>query len=71
VLVDAKAAKAPASYYWQMRIGTAAWTDLPETVVASTTVDGLTAATIVEFRVRILTTDGYSDWSPPVSIIVH
>jgi hypothetical protein len=34
-------------------------------------VDGLTPATVVEFRFRSLRREGYSDWSSPVSIIVH
>jgi hypothetical protein len=73
VHVAARAAKRRASYHWQMGIGLTpgTWTDLPETLVANTTVDGLTPATIVSFRVRILTREGSSDWSAPVTIIVH
>jgi hypothetical protein len=71
VHVDAKAAKGKASYHWQMRVGPGTWGDLPETVVAKTMVDGLTPATVVEFRFRSLRREGYSDWSSPVSIIVH
>jgi len=47
------------------------WLDLPETVVASTEVAGLTAATIYYFRLRTVGVDGISEWSAPVSFIAH
>jgi hypothetical protein len=69
----AKAVGKRASYHWQMGLGAvpASWTDLPETIAASTTIDGLTPATIVSVRFRTLTRDGLSDWSMPACIIVH
>jgi hypothetical protein len=34
-------------------------------------VDGLAAATIYSFRLRTVTNNGPSEWSPPVTIIAH
>jgi hypothetical protein len=41
------------------------------TLVASTSVDGLTPAKIYYFRFRTFTRDGFSAWSPAVSFIAH
>ena len=62
-----------AAYHWQMSMGTdpKAWSDLPETVRATLTVDGLTPATTCAFRLRTLTKDGLSDWSGVVTTIAH
>ena len=62
-----------AAYHWQMSTNTdpKAWSDLPETVKATLTVDGLTPATTYAFRFRTLTKDGLSDWSGVITIIAH
>lgn len=70
-MLDARALRRPVQYRWQMSTDQQAWTDLPESFNASTTVEGLTAATIYYFRLRTLTKKGASDWSAPVSIIAH
>jgi hypothetical protein len=71
VELDAKAPKRRASYQWQMSTNQTTWIDLAGTVTASTTVTGLTPATIYYFRFRTLTVAGLSDWSPAISIIAH
>jgi len=67
----AKAAKGTAAYMWQTSLDAKSWSDLPATVKASTTVTGLTPATMCYFRFRTLTSAGLSDWSIVVSIIAH
>ena len=47
------------------------WTDLPNTFTTKAGASGLTPATIYSFRMRTLTKNGPSEWSPPVSIIAH
>ncbi|MFO0758134.1 MAG: hypothetical protein U0359_16685 [Byssovorax sp.] len=65
------AAVAPtAMYYWQWTTGANAWTSLPETIAARTSVQGLTPATIHAFRFRALTRTGLMEWSQPVSLLV-
>jgi len=65
----AKAKKGGKTYYWQMSTDQTSWTDLPPTVFASTSVSGLTPATIYHFRFRTLSAEGFSDWSATVSLI--
>jgi hypothetical protein len=67
----AKATKGAGAYMWQMSLDQKSWSDLPATVIASTTVTGLTPATVYYFRFRTLTRAGLSDWSTVVSIIAH
>jgi hypothetical protein len=69
--VEAKARKGRTAYHWQMSTNQTTWSDLPETVVAYTEVDGLTPATIYYFRLRTVGVDGLSDWSAPISFIAH
>jgi hypothetical protein len=38
---------------------------------AKTTITGLQAGSTVQFRYRSVTKTGASDWSAPVSLIVH
>jgi hypothetical protein len=71
VVLDAKALKAPVAYRWQMSTDQASWTDLPETFRAATMVAGLTPATTYYFRLRTMTREGLSEWSPVVSIIAR
>jgi len=71
VVLDARALPRPVQYRWQMSTDQTTWTDLPDTFNASTTVDGLTAATVVYFRLRTITRNGPSDWSAVVNLIVH
>jgi hypothetical protein len=71
VHLDAMAIKGQGSYQWQMSSDQKSWSDLPPTVNASTSVSGLTPATVYYFRFRTLTRAGFSDWSTAVSIIAH
>jgi hypothetical protein len=71
VVVVAKAVGRKATYYWEMSTDQAKWSDLPPTMVAQTTVTGLTPTTVYYFRVRTLTRAGMSDWSVVASIIAH
>ena len=71
VRLDARALGRDASYYWQWSTDMKTWVSLPETKKASTTVTGLTPATIVYFRFRALTRKGMTDWSQDVSLLVH
>ena len=67
----AKAVKRAASYHWQMRTGEGPWSDLPPTTKSSTTVSGLTPATICSFRFRTFTKGSFSDWSTVIDVITH
>ena len=66
----AKSAGARVSYQWQQSADGFAWRDLPVTLQAKTTVNGLTPAERLYFRVRPILKDGAGNWSPTVSIIV-
>lgn len=67
----ARASKRRAAYHWQQMRPDQTWADLPETVLASTSVSGLTPGMIYSFRFRTLSVDGLSEWSAPVSFIAH
>ena len=71
VKLDARAVSPDASYYWQWSTDMKTWASLPETKKASTTMTGLTPATMYYFRFRALTRKGMSDWSQDVSLLVH
>ncbi len=71
VVLDARALPPPVQYRWQMSTDQATWTDLPETFRTKSVVEGLVPATIYSFRLRTVTNNGPSEWSPPVSIVAH
>jgi hypothetical protein len=71
VELDARAVEPGASYYWQWSVDMKTWVSLPETKKASTTITGLTPATMYYFRFRALTRKGMTDWSQDVSLLVH
>ena len=71
VELDARAVARDASYYWQWSTDLKTWVSLPETKKASTTITGLTPATMVYFRFRALTRKGMTDWSQDISLLVH
>lgn len=60
-----------ASYYWEYSFDQESWTPVPETLKASTTIDGLPWAKLTYFRFRALTRAGKGDYSPVVSLLVH
>lgn len=71
VVLDAKALPKPVQYRWQMSTDQTTWTDLPETFKTRTTVEGLVPAMVYSFRLRTVTKNGPSEWSPPVTIMAH
>jgi len=71
VVLDAKALPKPVYYRWQMSTDQATWTDLPETFKTKSVVEGLVPATTYSFRLKTVTRNGPSEWSPPVSIVAH
>jgi hypothetical protein len=71
VLLAAKATAGAKANSWQYSTdGGKTWIDLPQTTKASTTVPNLTPGTTVEFRQRVLTKAGVSDWSQTISHLV-
>jgi hypothetical protein len=71
VVLDARALPPPVQYRWQMSTDQQTWTDLPETFRTKSVVKGLVPATVYSFRLRTVTNNGPSEWSPPVSIIAQ
>jgi hypothetical protein len=69
--LEARSVGPRAVYYWMMSTDQHTWSSLPDTLTASTNVDGLTAGTTYYFRFRTLTKAGMSDWSVVVSIIAR
>lgn len=49
----------------------ATWTDLPESFITKSTVEGLTPATLYSFRLKTVTRKGPSEWSQPITILAH
>jgi hypothetical protein len=61
-----------AAYLWQYSTdGGKTWLDVSPTLQAKTTVTGLPSATTVQFRYRSVIKGGASDWSAPLSLLVH
>ena len=71
VALAAKAVAPVASYYWEYSLDQETWTPVPETLQASTTIDGLPWAKLSYFRFRALTRVGKGDYSPVVSLLVQ
>jgi len=71
VVLDAKALPHPVQYRWQMSTDQTTWTDLPDTFKTKSVVEGLVPARIYSFRLRTVTNNGPSEWSPPVSIVAQ
>lgn len=66
---------APASpqrdtHEWQIRSDQGDWTSLPSTRQAKAQVTGLPVGVAQHFRHRLLTKDGYTEWSDPTIMIV-
>jgi hypothetical protein len=61
-----------AAYLWQYSADAGkTWLDVSPTLQAKTTVTGLPAGTTVQFRHRSVIKGGASDWSAPLSLLVH
>ncbi len=71
VALAAKTVAPVASYYWEYSFDQESWTPVPETLKASTTIDGLPWAKVSYFRFRALTRTGKGDYSPVVSLLVQ
>lgn len=71
VALAAKTVAPVASYYWEYSFDQESWTPVPETLKASTTIDGLPWAKLTYFRFRALTRTGKGDYSPVVSLLVQ
>jgi hypothetical protein len=71
VVLDAKALPKPVQYRWQMSTDQATWTDLPDSFITKSIVEGLTPATLYSFRLKTVTRNGPSEWSQPVTIVAH
>jgi hypothetical protein len=56
---------------WAVSTDGETWTPLPSTRQAKTRVTGLPAGVPRYFRHRLLTKDGYAEWSDPVVIVVR
>jgi hypothetical protein len=60
-----------ASYEWQYSLdGSKTWVSAPVTLKSKTTILGLPAGTVVQFRSRAVTTTGEGDWSQVVALLV-
>ncbi len=71
VKLTAKAEAKRASYNWQMSSDNGAnWDNLPQTLKASTLVEGLASGTRLLFRFNAVIAAGTTDWSVPVSVVV-
>ncbi len=71
VALAARTVAPVASYYWEYSFDQESWTPVPETLKASTTIDGLPWARVSYFRFRALTRAGKGDYSPVVSLLVQ
>ena len=71
VVLDAKALPKPVQYRWQISTDQQTWTDVTESFKTKTTVEGLVPAMAYSFRLRTVTKNGPSDWSPPVTVIAQ
>lgn len=60
------------TFDWQYTLdGGQTWIDVPSTPVATTRIAGLPALATCGFRVRVTLKTGASEWSQPVSLLVH
>ena len=71
VALAAKTVAQVATYYWEHSPDQVTWTSVPETMRASTKVDGLPWAKLSYFRFRALTRAGKGEYSQVVSLLVQ
>lgn len=71
VALAAKPVAKEATYYWEYSLDQVTWTPVPETIKASTAIDGLPFANVSYFRFRALTRAGKGDYSQVVSLLVQ
>jgi hypothetical protein len=70
VTLHAKAVAPSATYYWQFSLDQQTWTNVPETMRASTVIAGLTATRMYFFRFRALTRTREVGFSQVVNLFV-
>ncbi len=70
VKVVAKATQGGKAYEWQYSLDGKAWTDLPSSTQAHTTVKGLQVGALTHFRHRPVTKTGVPDWGQSISVVV-
>jgi hypothetical protein len=70
VKLTGRGAGSRAAHEWQMSTDRINWKDLPVTVAAKTSVNGLTYGTTTFFRHRSVTAAGPNAWTDPVGILV-
>ena len=70
VTILAKSAGPRTAYSWQWSLDQKAWTDLPQTIQARTSMVDLAAGVTHYFRFRVLDKAGVGDWSDVVSLMV-
>jgi hypothetical protein len=71
VHMAAKATAHRASYDWEWsNDGGKTWVALPSTLQAKTSLAGIPAGMVAQFRYRTVTKTGVSDWSPGMSFLV-
>ena len=71
VVLAAKPVAPVSTYYWEHSPDQETWTSVPETLKASTRVDGLPWAKVTYFRFRALTRAGKGEYSQVVSLLVQ
>ena len=71
VVLVARSAGENACYYWQFSLDSQNWSSVPDTLVATTVIDGLKRGQTYYFRFRTLTRkQGHGDFSQPISLLV-
>jgi hypothetical protein len=70
VRLAARAVAKPAVYFWSYSLDQKSWTSVPETMVAKTTISGLTAGQVYYFRFQARTRKGLSDYADAVKLMV-
>ena len=65
-----KAAAGRASYEWQYSTDGKTWTNMPVTLKAKTTIEGLIPGTTYSFRYRAVTKAGEGDWSAIANLVM-
>ena len=67
----AKSVGPSSTYYWEYSTDGKTWLKAPDTLKATTTISGLTSATVYSFRFHALTRKGPVDYSQVVTLLVH
>ena len=71
MVLDAKALPKPVHYRWQMSTDQTTWTDLPGSFLTKSIVEGLAPATVYSCRLKTMTRNSPSEWSPPVTMMAY